>query len=260
MNKHSDLEERTVNDRSKPPKAAVLVAQQVVDEIIDRRLEPGEMLAQERDMIAQYGVGRATLREALRLVELEGALSIRPGPGGGPMVARPTPRHLASTFALVLQLTDDDFGSIIDCRRLIEPVAAAQAARRASPEQIELMRQATYRLADGAGTDRRRAEDVADSIDFHDLVGWASGNTLLALVVSAVNHLYQRSAVLIDFPPVRTRRVAKHHEEILEAIESGDSDAAAASMAAHLEAHNRFLKKEYPQLLHTKVRWELARY
>jgi DNA-binding transcriptional MocR family regulator len=112
MNKHSDLEERTVNDRSKPPKAAVLVAQQVVDEIIDRRLEPGEMLAQERDMIAQYGVGRATLREALRLLELEGALSIRPGPGGGPMVARPTPRHLASTFALVLQLTDDDFGSI----------------------------------------------------------------------------------------------------------------------------------------------------
>src|ERR1700749_5105532 len=146
MKKHSDLEERTVNARSKPPKAAVLVAQQVVDEIIDRRLEPGEMLAQERDMIAQYGVGRATLREALRLLELEGALSIRPGPQGGPMVARPTARHLASTFALVLQLSGGKFRSIVECRILIEPVAAAAAARQATAEEIALMRESVARL------------------------------------------------------------------------------------------------------------------
>ena len=121
------------------------------------------------------------------------------------------------------------------------------------------MRESVARL-EGDAESAARVDGVAETMNFHDLVAWASGNTLLALVLSAVNHLYQRSAVLIDFPPVRTRRVAKHHEEILEAIESGDSDAAAASMAAHLEAHNRFLKKEYPQLLHTKVRWELARY
>ena len=118
--------------RPKPPKAAVLVAQQVVDEIVSNGLEPGDMLPREKEMIAEYEVGRATLREALRLLELEGALSIRPGPHGGPMVARPTARHLASTFALLLQLTGGKFRSIVDCRILIEPVAAAAAARHAT--------------------------------------------------------------------------------------------------------------------------------
>jgi GntR family transcriptional regulator, transcriptional repressor for pyruvate dehydrogenase complex len=242
----------------KPPKAAVLVAQQIVDEIVGNGLEPGEMLSREREMIGQYGVGRATLREALRLLELEGALSIRPGPHGGPMVAQPTARHLASTFALVLQLSGGRFRSIVDCRLLIEPVAAAEAARRATSEEIALMRESVTRLGGDIAEGGVRVDGVAETMNFHDLVAWASGNTLLALVLSAVNHLYQRSALLIQSPPVRTKRVAHHHDEIVDAIESRDPDAAATAMAKHLQAHSRFLEKEYPQLLDTPVRWDLA--
>lgn len=244
--------------RPKPPKAAVLVAQQVVDEIVHNGLEPGDMLPREKEMIAQYDVGRATLREALRLLELEGALSIRPGPHGGPMVARPTARHLASTFALVLQLTDGKFRSIVDCRILIEPVAAAAAARHATAEEIALMRESVARLEDDIAESGARVDGVAETMNFHDLVAWSSGNTLLALVLSAVNHLYQRSALLIQSPPVRTKRVAHHHGEIVDAIEARDPEAAAKSMTKHLQAHNRFLEKEYPQLLEMPVRWELA--
>jgi GntR family transcriptional regulator, transcriptional repressor for pyruvate dehydrogenase complex len=243
--------------RSKPPKAAVLVAQQVVDEIVRNGLEPGDMLEREKEMIAQYDVGRATLREALRLLELEGALSIRPGPHGGPMVARPTARHLASTFALVLQLSGGKFRSIVECRILIEPVAAAAAARQATAEEIALMRESVARL-EGDADSAPRIDGVAETMNFHDLVAWASGNTLLALVLSAVNHLYQRSALLIQSPPVRTKRVAHHHGEIVDAIASRDPEAAAKSMTKHLQAHSRFLEKEYPQLLETPVRWELS--
>jgi GntR family transcriptional repressor for pyruvate dehydrogenase complex len=246
------------NTGSKPPKAAVLVAQQVVDEIVRHGLEPGEMLPQEREMIAQYGVGRATLREALRLLELEGALSIRPGPHGGPRVAQPTARHLASTFALVLQLSGGTFRSIVTCRLLIEPVAAAEAARRATPEDIALMRESVRRLREDLAQGAARVDGVAETMNFHDLVAWTSGNTLLALVLSAVNHLYERSAPLIQSPPVRTKRVARHHDEIVDAIESRDPEAAARSMGNHLQAHTKFLEKEYPQLLDMQVRWELA--
>jgi GntR family transcriptional repressor for pyruvate dehydrogenase complex len=244
----------------KPPKAAVLVAQQVVDEIVQNGLGPGTMLPREKEMIAQYAVGRATLREALRLLELQGALSIRPGPHGGPMVGQPTARQLASTFALVLQLSGGQFRSIVDCRILIEPVAAAQAARRATSDEIAMMRESVRRLGGDIANAGQRVDGVAETMNFHDLVAWASGNTLLALVLSAVNHLYQRSALLIQSPPVRTKRVAHHHEEIVDAIESRDPDAAAKSMTKHLEAHNRFLEKEYPQLLDTPVRWDLAGY
>jgi GntR family transcriptional regulator, transcriptional repressor for pyruvate dehydrogenase complex len=242
----------------KPPKAAVLVAQQVVDEIVSNGLAPGVMLPREKEMIAQYEVGRATLREALRLLELEGALSIRPGPHGGPMVGRPTARHLASTFALVLQLTGGKFRSIVECRILIEPVAAAQAALLATSEEIALMRASVQRLGGDLAQSGARVDGVAETMNFHDLVAWASGNTLLALVLSAVNHLYQRSALLIQSPAVRTKRVAHHHDEIVDAIEARDPAAAAQSMTKHLQAHSRFLEKEYPRLLETPVRWELS--
>jgi DNA-binding FadR family transcriptional regulator len=215
------------------------------------------MLPREKEMIAEDEVGRATLREALRLLELEGALTIRPGPHGGPMVARPTARHLASTFALLLQLTGGKFRSIVDCRILIEPVAAAAAARQATSEEIALMRESVARL-EGDAESAARVDGVAETMNFHDLVAWASGNTLLALVLSAVNHLYERSALLIQSPPVRTKRVAHHHGEIVDAIEARDPEAAAKSMTKHLQAHSRFLEKEYPQLLETPVRWELS--
>lgn len=248
----------TIDGASRPPKAAVLVAQQVVDEIVRRDLEPGDMLPREREMIAQYGVGRATLREALRLLELEGAVSIRPGPHGGPSVARPTARHLASTFALVLQLTGGKFGSIVTCRLLIEPVAAAEAARRATAEEIALMRDSVTLLGEDIARGGTRGEAVAETMNFHDLVAWASGNTLLALVISAINHMYARSAPLIQSPAVNTKGIARHHGRIVDAIEARDPDAAAKSMTSHLQAHTRFLEREYPQLLETPVRWELA--
>lgn len=65
-----------------PPKRSVVIAQSIVREIRDRRLQPGSQLPPEHEMLRTYNVGRNTLREALRLLELQGVLTIRPEPGG----------------------------------------------------------------------------------------------------------------------------------------------------------------------------------
>lgn len=83
LNGHS--RRRTASN--KPKKTAILVAQRIVDEIVDQDLQPGAPLLPERVMLPRYGVARGTLRESLRILETYGLITIKTGPGGGPVVA-----------------------------------------------------------------------------------------------------------------------------------------------------------------------------
>ncbi len=100
----------------KQERVAVRVARKLVSEIRQQGLRPGTQLSSEHRMVKQYGVSRATIREALRFLELQGALRIKAGPGGGPVVSVPGARHLASALSLHLQFTDASFSWIIGGR------------------------------------------------------------------------------------------------------------------------------------------------
>ena len=117
---------RTMNH--KPKKTAMLLAQRIVTEIVDRGLTPGTPLLAEKSMLDDYGVARGTLREALRFLEIQGVITIKTGPGGGPVVGEPGSRHLASIIAMMLQLESAPFRAVIEARTTLEPPMAAQAA------------------------------------------------------------------------------------------------------------------------------------
>ena len=88
---------------ARPKKTALILAQRIVRDIHRLRLEPGDKLPAEKLMMEQYDAGRGTLRESLRYLELQGVLSFKPGPGGGPVVEKPGAESLAATLALLLQ-------------------------------------------------------------------------------------------------------------------------------------------------------------
>ena len=96
-----------------PERAAVRIARKLVSEIRRRRLRPGTQLDAEHRMVEEFGVARATVREALRFLELQGALRIKAGPGGGPVVSAPGADHLASVLSLHLQFADASFRSVV---------------------------------------------------------------------------------------------------------------------------------------------------
>src|SRR5437660_9252231 len=80
---------------NRPPKAAMLVAQRIVRHIVRGNLQAGDLLPPERVMLETYQTGRGTLREALRLLEFQGVIALKPGPRGGPVVLNPDASHLA---------------------------------------------------------------------------------------------------------------------------------------------------------------------
>src|SRR6202008_3764003 len=98
--------------------------------------KPGDMLPSEADMIATYAVGRATVREALRLLEVQGLIGLKTGPGGGPGVAQLTARHLGDMARLHLKMAGATYGELVRARLAIEPLMARLAAETQDPEGL----------------------------------------------------------------------------------------------------------------------------
>jgi GntR family transcriptional regulator, transcriptional repressor for pyruvate dehydrogenase complex len=120
-------------------KAAIRLAQRIVQTMYDTGMQPGDRYLGEAEALKKHGVARATLREALRFLEIQGVLSVRAGPGGGPEVGKPSWPHLASTIALLLQFEGAPFQSVLEARSVLEPGMAELAAVNATGEEIAAM-------------------------------------------------------------------------------------------------------------------------
>jgi DNA-binding FadR family transcriptional regulator len=158
-------------------------------------MRPGTQLAPEHVMVEKLGVARATVREALRLLELQGALKIKAGPGGGPVVDVPGPEHLASVLSLQLEFADASLRSVIEARKTIYPVLAAGAAVTATREDIESLHESIRRMHEAVDEDEILIEELRR---FQELVAVASGNTVLALLVNALHRMSDSAGIVYD--------------------------------------------------------------
>jgi GntR family transcriptional repressor for pyruvate dehydrogenase complex len=238
--------------RPRRQKIAMAVAQQIVEEIVQKRSPPGTKLPSEREMLAQYEVGRGTLRESLRYLEMNGVLVIRPGPGGGPVVAEPNAYDLASTLGLFLELNGTSFGSILQVRELLEPVIAKLAAMSAGKDTVD-------RIGDTVTNMEANLHDLnrflAENEQFHRLVAVGSANPMFALLVGSLDHIIDGSRIGISFPLTRRQAVLKAHRAIHAAIASGDADGAEDSMRRHVLAFRRYTLEMYPGAVDRTLRW-----
>jgi GntR family transcriptional repressor for pyruvate dehydrogenase complex len=231
-------------------RAAVRVARKLVSEIRKRRLRPGTKLASEHLMIEKLGVARATVREALRFLELQGALRIKAGPGGGPVVNVPGPEHLASVLSLQLQFSDASFQSVHDARRAIYPVLAGQAADNATQQDVETLHQSLTRMRSHSDDSEFLTEELRR---FHDIVAVASNNRVLGLLVGALHRMSEGSGVDYDAP--QRRAAIRYCAETIVAIECGDAQRAKAIAEKRLAAAARYWERRAPDALKQPVAW-----
>ena len=117
----------------RPEKAAMLVAQRIVQDALRDNRKPGDLLIPERTMVEKYQAGRGTVREALRLLEVQGVISLRPGPRGGPVLRTPDATHWGSTVVLLMQLQGAPFRG--DRRGAQRPRADDQQPGRRADER-----------------------------------------------------------------------------------------------------------------------------
>ena len=239
----------------KPQKTAMLVAQRIVAEIADGGLKPGSMLPPEREMQAQYDVARGTLREALRYLEIQGVLTIKSGPGGGPVVNMPDPRHLASMLALILQMTGARYRTIVEARQMLEPALAARAAERISDSALEELRAAVRRMAEEVKTSEAF---LAENLTFHALIARAAGNEIFEYLISSLGWITDGTVLGVEYPERRRAAIQDDHTRILDAIEARDPVRASEVMSEHVKEFGNYLDRRYSHLMEMPLRWENA--
>jgi DNA-binding FadR family transcriptional regulator len=218
------------------------VAERLLADIAAGRLTPGERLPSERDLARRLQVGRASVREALAVLQNEGLLETRPGSGSF-VAAGAAARAADRAQALP---TDAGPSDLLATRELLEPAAARMAAERGRPDAEALaLLEAMDGVLDVEDPRARAAWSDADRL-FHRRIAALTGNPVLLDLADVVaahmdEPLWRRLRDESVATPGRTRLHAAEHRMIYEAIADGDGAAAELYAAQHLRRVRRYM-------------------
>lgn len=231
-------------------KEAVRVAREIARRVYEERMPAGARLASELEAIEQYKVSRATLREALRYLQLHGAIEVRTGPSGGQFVADPDWRNLASTIALLLQFANASVETVLEARSCIDPGMAALAARNATPVDLDVMGSLLGEMADRIG-DYDAFYDLY--LQLWDVLATSTGNPLLGMLSPALRKITRTAGIR----PNETLRggALSQLRVIYEAVAAHDEDAAYREMTLLEGGYLATLRANYPDEIRRIVSW-----
>jgi len=229
-------------------KIAEAVARDLLTRICEGGLVAGSQLPSEAQMLADYDIGRASLREALRILEVHGIIKIKAGPGGGPIVVGTSTNDFGRMMTLFLQAGGMTFREVIDARLILEPIMARLAAERCRSEMLGKLQESKTET----DTDQTY---LSSSKEFHRLLASMSDNRILNLVSHAMEDIFHDRVSGMLFPPEKRSDVVDAHDGIAEAIAAGDGDRAEKLMREHMEDYARYVAERHPSLIDEIVVW-----
>ncbi len=209
------------------PKAAELLASDIRRRVLSRGLQPGDALPSESELIAKTGLSRASVREAMRLLESDGMIEVKRGPRGGVTVGTPSSENVARSLALLLTMGQASWRELFAFRETVEPAAAGAAAEHATPEQ----RRDLLAIATADEGDPRAVHHL-----FHVLLAKSSGNQLFSVILVAIEQAVHWLSADEDLSEWDMAGANASHKAIAEAISRGDARKAERLMRSHLEA------------------------
>ena len=234
-------------------KVSELVARAILEDTVARDLPPGTMLPSEAQMLQQFNVGRASLREALRILEVHGLIRVKPGPGGGPVLAEVSSRDFGQTATFFFHARRAKFVDLLEARVVLEPVMARMAAQKADAASKSLV-QANIREAELLIDDPGQRWGQV-STEFHGLIAGMTGNPVLDLVGSSLNDIHA-DRVRPIFPVGHRAGVIRIHTRIADAIGSGNADEAERLSRRHIQDLVKRLKELNPTMFDELIDWQ----
>ncbi len=209
------------------------VAHQIREAILSERLQPSDRLPPSRELARQFGVSRALVHEAVRVLEHSGLLETRPGANGGTFVRRPDPDQVTREVTVLIRTGGVGFAELSELRALLEGQNAAWAARRASPEQLAELARVTERMRELAGGVPRQPGVLEDlDAEFHTIIARGARNDLSAAIVLGIVPALRELIGLL--PPDIEKAAAEQYEEVHAAIAGHDGQRARRAMVQHI--------------------------
>jgi GntR family transcriptional repressor for pyruvate dehydrogenase complex len=205
-----------------------LVADQLIAQISSRTLSPGDVLPPERELVEAYGVGRSSVREALRMLESRGLISSR---GNGAFTVAEWRNPLNQSLGLLIAAAEGDLHDLFEVRRILEGGAAALAAARRTEEHLAALHAAIADMEENLGDEGLYID--AD-VRFHLTVAEATGNRVALHLMHAIRNQLQDAFGTVYHIPGSPERSLAQHREIAGAIALRRPDEARERMHEHI--------------------------
>lgn len=237
-------ETKRTRHQLRQPRIAEMIAAVLRERIVSGELVDGERLSKQDELLEEFDVSRPSLREALRILETEGLITVRRGNLGGAIVHAPKAESAAYMLGLVMQSEHVPLSDLAIALARLEPLCASFCASR--PDRKKAVVPQLTKVIDDA---EREIDDPVGftvlSRRFHTELACVTGNATLTLIVGSLTALWssQEAAWAAaaqsgdTYPEVHLRRaVVRAHRKMVAAIDRGDAPGAARLAEEHLAA------------------------
>ena len=215
-------------ERTRQP-VPMKTAEAINQMIRDHNLKPGDQLPSQRELSVDLGVSRASLREALSILETLGLISVQPGRG----VFVAEEREAANTASAWRFDEQYSLREVFELRRSIEGSAAALAVTHMTPADIETI-DTMCREIEAAAIERNVVTVAENDVRFHDFIFERCGNRLLQDIQTQVRRLLVESQQVPMAERARLVETAVEHRRLVEAFRARNPDATRSAMEQHI--------------------------
>lgn len=198
--------------------------------IADDGFQPGDKFYSENELTRKLGVSRSSIREAMRMLEVAGQVSVKQGKG---IFVSDVHGERLKAFTVWLKNNEQSIKDNFEVRMIIEPKAAGRAAQNADEEDIRKMTEACRGFTRFA-REKNTEEVIQCDRRFHRLLAGATKNKTLHVLMKSMTTSLPNGWISSLYTPGRIEKTITEHGDILEAIKNRDKSAAENAMTRHL--------------------------
>lgn len=213
-------------------KTSEAVARDIVHDIVMGLRQPGDRLPSEAAMLKLYRVSRQSLREGLRLLEVQGIITLKRGPGGGPVVGQLDSANLGRTSTLYYHLAGATYDELLEAWVVSESLLAGRAA--GNPDR-DAVRKAMEPFMDPASVELGAGVVTAlDLARFHAVTASLARNRVLELNLQSVGRIVLHHSMMAADARTPEFEIVEDHVAIAAAVASGYVRKSRALMEDHI--------------------------
>jgi len=214
--------------------------------ILEGELKPGDRLPPEREIQEQYGIGRGTLREALRALQQKGLIEIKKGAKGGAFVKEINAEDVSETLAVLIRHSRISLKHLSEFRDIVEPATAGYAAERATSREIDEMKNM---LKQGIFLFKSNRDDLAGfyqwELGMHKKLASVSGNPIFEWISGTLYKSMEPLSFHINKNDVSHSSLLEDWQRLISAIENREVMKAPSIVQIHIARYKNFIKEEY---------------
>ncbi|NND19530.1 MAG: FadR family transcriptional regulator [Silicimonas sp.] len=229
------------------------VADAIKDWVVERGLQPGDRLPGEADLIERFGMSKGTIREAMRLLQAQGLVETKTGPGGGSFVGEVSRERATALLANYFYFRDVTIDDIYQVRIALEPELAASLAGNLTEAQLgDLEAIMEDYAAPASDAEEERRQHVA-SLRFHARLSDFGQNALLGFTIGFMAQILTDLTVYKRLYATPNhdlwRRGRDHQIDLIAALRNGESERARQIMKSHMEMARGLMEEQEAEVM-----------